>query len=93
MPAMWRGVAKARTSTRLASVQTMSDQAAVLWCIVVISCSPSWVHPVRRLRKPAMLWPTLAVSLAWSLASGHSFPNPPLEVLPSAALLTCTVHT
>ena len=51
------------------------------------------VCPSREMRKPAMLWPILAVSSAWSLASGHSFPNSPLEVLPSAALLTCTVHT
>ena len=40
-----------------------------------------------------MFWPMLAVSLGRSLASGHSFPSSPLEVLPSAALLTCTVHT
>ena len=30
VPARWRGVAKARTSARLTSVQTMSDHAAVL---------------------------------------------------------------
>ena len=46
------------------SEQTMSDEAAVLWRIVAMSCTSSWLQRMRTLRKPAILW------LMWANSSG-----------------------